>query len=370
MPSVIQGLWETHGQHDEAVSLLPEPSPEKAVQALLNGTLPSWVHVGLHPKLPLAILNYTDECQRNGWWTPETLATRGLVVNQETGEIVARPFPKFFNMGEIPQTQPERLPWEEGFRVTEKLDGRLMIMWWDPAGTPFLASRGSFTSSEAQVGTEMLRSLPNSGNLPKDITFMFEAIYPEGRVVIDYGPRKALTLLAGIRTKTGEEISWEELVGWANFLGVEVPRTYHFSSTEDLLAQSQILPSNMEGFVVRFTGGLRVKLKGLNYLELRRKSAGIGPKAVSTALRDGTFAEYTETVPEELLGYVERLADTYRKQAKALEEEARGYLAKAPSTENMRVFAAWVNKHVPRALIGPVFNLARGNPVNWYRYLR
>lgn len=53
-----------------------------------------------HPTLPLTIWNYTEKVQYEKLWDEVTLACRGLVTMDETGEVVARPFKKFFNMEE------------------------------------------------------------------------------------------------------------------------------------------------------------------------------------------------------------------------------------------------------------------------------
>jgi RNA ligase len=51
-----------------------------------------------HPAADLLIYNYTAKAQYERYWTPETIACRGLIVTPR-GAVVARPFPKFFNLG-------------------------------------------------------------------------------------------------------------------------------------------------------------------------------------------------------------------------------------------------------------------------------
>jgi len=52
-----------------------------------------------HPALPLRIFTYTEKAVYDRHWTPATLACRGLIVDMR-GNVIARPFPKFFNHGE------------------------------------------------------------------------------------------------------------------------------------------------------------------------------------------------------------------------------------------------------------------------------
>lgn len=52
-----------------------------------------------HPTLPLRVYCYTKKTQYSRTWTPETRMARGLVTDDE-GNVVARPFEKFYNVGE------------------------------------------------------------------------------------------------------------------------------------------------------------------------------------------------------------------------------------------------------------------------------
>ena len=84
-------------------------------------TLNDYIERGLliknsHPTLPLDIYNYSRDCQFSEAWDNVTLNMRGTVLDRE-GNIVARTFPKFFNMEEH---KPEEIPNEE-FEVFEKM---------------------------------------------------------------------------------------------------------------------------------------------------------------------------------------------------------------------------------------------------------
>ncbi|KKL27287.1 hypothetical protein LCGC14_2386650, partial [marine sediment metagenome] len=53
----------------------------------------------------LRIYTYTDKCIHKSNWDEITLNSRGVIFNIKTGEIVAQPFGKFFNLNEHPTTQ-------------------------------------------------------------------------------------------------------------------------------------------------------------------------------------------------------------------------------------------------------------------------
>ena len=141
------------------------------------------------------IYNYTNKTQYEGYWTPETLICRGLILD-EVGDVVARGFSKFFN---YPSPQTMSIP-VEPFVVTEKIDGSLGILYYLD-GQAFIATRGSFTSRQALEGTAMLRE--QEIEHVEGVTPLFEVVYPENRIVVDYGDRRELTLLAAICNETG-----------------------------------------------------------------------------------------------------------------------------------------------------------------------
>ena len=68
---------------------------EKLMQQIADGMVKEQVH----PSLPLRILNYTPKAQFTPEaWNEVTDKCRGLIFDSQTGEIVARPFSKFWNL--------------------------------------------------------------------------------------------------------------------------------------------------------------------------------------------------------------------------------------------------------------------------------
>ena len=64
------------------------------------------VYKQVHPTLPLTIWNYSEKVQYENLWDDVTLQTRGLVTDDK-GNVVARPFKKFFNIEEGKHTPTE-----------------------------------------------------------------------------------------------------------------------------------------------------------------------------------------------------------------------------------------------------------------------
>lgn len=122
----------------------------------------------VHPYLPLTIWNYSEKCQYENLWDETLLMCRGLVTDH-TGDIVAKPFDKFFNIEE-----GKFEPTEE-FEVYEKMDGSLGIVFWYE-GQWVVATRGSFTSDQAIKAKELLKKY-NTDIMFRHLTYCFEIIY-------------------------------------------------------------------------------------------------------------------------------------------------------------------------------------------------
>ncbi|MFB9080967.1 hypothetical protein ACFFWB_26745 [Flavobacterium procerum] len=60
----------------------------------------NYVRVNKHPEQDLYIYNYTQNAQFERVWNEITIACRGLILDKDLN-VVARPFPKFFNLGEM-----------------------------------------------------------------------------------------------------------------------------------------------------------------------------------------------------------------------------------------------------------------------------
>lgn len=255
-----------------------------------------------HPESDLLIWNYTQKCQFAKEWTEETMMARGLITDLE-GNIKSRPFKKFFNyeehFGDDCKLQP--LPLEE-FTVTEKMDGSLGILYFMPDGEPRIATRGSFTSDQAIKGTQILhKKLRDTKNgfitFDRQYTWLFEIIYPENRIVVDYGKTEDLILLACINTETGEETPVSIID--SPFTKV---KSYDF---KDLSKIKEIQEPNAEGFVIRFKSGVRTKIKFAEYVRLHRLVTGVNAKTIWELLRnDDSFDDLLERVPDEFYEWV------------------------------------------------------------------
>ena len=237
-----------------------------------------------HPTLPLSIYNYSRTCQYEGRWDDITLNMRGTILDNE-GNVVARSFPKFFNMEEM-----KEIP-NEPFQVYEKMDGSLGIVF-HYNGEWHLASKGSFISEQAIKGREMLYKYDTS-KMNKHYTYLFEIIYKQNRIVVDYD-FDDLVLLSVMDSETGAELSLE----YVNALDFKIVKKYN--GITDYKELKTMINNNQEGFVVKFSSGTRMKIKGEEYVRLHRIMTGLSNVDIWEILKNGEDIEqYLEKVPDE-----------------------------------------------------------------------
>lgn len=252
----------------------------------------NYVRVNKHPLHDLYIYNYTAKAQYDSVWNEITLSCRGLILDGND-KVVARPFAKFFNLGEIKDLQLPNLP----FEVFDKLDGSLGILYWINE-TPFIASRGSFSSEQSDRANEMLHEKYRSAwsLLDKNKTYVFEIIYPENRIVVDYGNEEKLVLLAIIDTQSGAEFPLED---------IGFPLVEKYDGIQDLDLLKAMNNDNKEGFIIKFSNDFRVKIKFEEYLRLHRIVTQVSSLNIWEYLKTKqSMEEILERVPDEFFEWV------------------------------------------------------------------
>lgn len=226
-----------------------------------------------HPNLPISIWNYTPKTQYERAWDKITTLCRALVIDRD-GFVVAKSFDKFFNIEEEPS-----LP-EENFSVYEKLDGSLILVFWYNDNL-VVSSKGSFCSDHSMEATDILKNYDISC-LEKNKCYSFELIVPWNRIVCDYGSSRKLVLLAKFDNE-GKEYDIKKY-------GDKFPlaRTFEFTALDEI---KKSIPKNEEGYVVRFKGGKRVKIKGEEYVRTHKLLSSVTEKSILDMLSEGKGKE-------------------------------------------------------------------------------
>jgi len=259
-----------------------------------------YVRVNVHPDdSELFILNYTEKAAYEGVWNNVTLNCRGLIIDAGNW-IVARPFPKFFNYGQV--GCPE-IDLDEPAIVSDKMDGSLGILYRErDSGKYAIATRGSFTSDQAIHATELLRTkYANFKPTDSNYTMLFEIIYPENRIVCNYENMDDLVFLGAVNIASGFTFH----PGIAKDLGWRGPVTEEFSyrtMREALTAEPR---AGKEGFVVHFLrSDTRVKIKQEDYIALHRIVTGLNARSVWEAMLTDSVDELIEKIPDEFHDFI------------------------------------------------------------------
>ena len=237
------------------------------------------------------------------------------MVTNSDGHIIARPFKKFFNYEEH---KPEDIP-NENYVVYEKMDGSLGILF-NYKNEWILATRGSFTSPQSIKGKQILDVKHDISSLRKDNTYLFEIIYPENRIVVDYKGEEKLVVLGVIHTETGEEIpdSSTFFMQEAGFELVTIYKTWN--EIFDLLKKD--IPNDKEGYVVKFKNGFRMKIKGDEYKRLHKILTNISNRDIFEYVKEGKpLDEILDKVPDEFYNWVKETKENFEHQFKTIDKD-------------------------------------------------
>lgn len=271
-----------------------------------------------HPELELDIYNYTARAQYENEWNLVTSTCRGLIVERSSGQVVARPYTKFFNVGQRPNDEIPGGP----VQVTEKMDGSLGILYPTLAGYR-VATRGSFTSDQALHASRVwVDRYEACAALDPRWTYLVEIVYPENRIVVDYGEMDDLVLLGAVETATGVSVPLQRARAWWPGPVVE---EHPYRNLVEVLAAPQ--RDGREGFVVHFVeSDLRVKCKHDTYVLLHRLVTDVSERRVWEALCAGEGLEHwLEGVPDELYDFVDTTRIKMLSQFESLLAEMRAH---------------------------------------------
>jgi RNA ligase len=293
-----------------------------------------WVIKQTHSILPLTIWNYSQTTQYEGKWDEVTTICRGLVTDNK-GNIVAKPFKKFFNMEEGKHTPtPE-------FEVFEKMDGSLGIMFLCN-NELICATRGSFTSDQAKWMMVFAEKYNYKDIIVDGFTYLFEIIYPENRIVVDYNGQERLVLLGIIKTETGKEISYHALP----FDEFDVVKKY--DGIKDYSILKKLVDNNQEGFVIRFSNGDRMKIKGEEYIRLHRIMTEVSTTSIWEILSNGDDIEgLLKDVPDEFYSKIKGYENELKSQYENIENEYKWIfrtIDRSPNIKDRSVFAAYAKR--------------------------
>lgn len=255
-----------------------------------------------HPTEELYIYTYSIDCQIDRKWNYINIHARGIIFNKE-GKLIAKPFPKFFNYGE-----PEAIVLNEKYKIYDKADGSLGILYF-VKDVPYLATKGSFDSIQAQIGTRILHEKYKNTfkSLNTNYTYLFEIIYPQNRIVVDYGETEDIILIGVIETSTGIELNLEDFKDVGFNLIKEYTKEFETLSFEEL---KELDLFNKEGFIIKYENGNRLKLKFKEYLKLHAIITQISSNVIWKLMYNATPLDLIlKNIPDEFYDWIKTTHD-------------------------------------------------------------
>jgi len=213
-----------------------------------------------------------------------------------------------------------------------------------------VATRGAFHSEQAEWATKFLNTHFDLKDLPNDLTLLFEIIYPENRVVVDYHGEEKLVLLAARNRLTGGYLPFfPDVYEMGQKYGFPLPKVFTFNNVSDIIRRTGSLSVDEEGFVVEFSDGQRFKIKGDRYLEMHRLIFGLSFKNTLLAVMNDTVNYVRSQLPDEFLKDFNRWVNEIQTTIAETKRDVQAAFDAAPKATR-KDFAIWVmENHKPLA---------------------
>lgn len=297
----------------------------------------------------LFILNYTNYSKIKNMWDFVTLHCRGLIVDIN-GNVKYQCLPKFFNLEE--HSSNINFPYHLDYEIQEKYDGSYGVLYFNKTTNDYaIATRGSFNSEQAIRATVILHK--KYGEYIKQLdtynyTFIFEIIYPENQIVVDYGNEEKLVLIAVIHNRSGDELSLKN----SSIPFPDQVKIYENLNFKDFQELKEKYDSNdREGFVIKFKNGFRVKVKFDTYFYLHRIVSTLSKRSIWEVLNENNndeildkinkIHEIKSNIPTSYINFVEKTASELIFEFQRIKTEVFQQYISCPIFKTRKDFALW-----------------------------
>lgn len=226
----------------------------------------------------IASFNFSPKVFYKGIWDNQTTKARGLFINTETTEIVARSFEKTFNIGEMDITSLESLKKNLVFPLNSyiKENGFLGITGYDSQNDELIIASKSTTSGRFKeyfedilfknTTKEQIQKMKEYMKL-HNCSFVFEVIDPiNDPHIVKYKQPEVVLLDIIERTPQFSKLSYDKLVQVANDIGLKVKKFHksfkNWDEFEDWYKKvSNNMSIELEGFMVEDADNFTFKVK-------------------------------------------------------------------------------------------------------------
>lgn len=308
------------------------------------------------------------------WGNTDSLnrEARGLVIDLRNEEIVNCPFKKFFNVGEVPETQMDvildKIKNSKVFEITNKLDGSMQSASYYK-GEIVLAGSESVNPEDSWRVTESYEYLEKHPNYKQMITenegltFIFESISANDPHVVLYNEDKYGLYLIGIRDKyTGVEYLYKDVISFANKYKTLVTEIESYTLEELFEAKTKFKANEKEGWVLSMDG-FKVKFKCDDYLEIHKAySKKSLSKLVIKALAEGTIDDVLSAMPDKYKPLALNMVKIIEEYVEEVTSTSNEYYNLAPK-DSKKEYVSWIKANTPPEYFGHLINLYEKRPL-------
>ena len=304
---------------------------------------------------------------------------RGIILDEDTLEVICHPFNKFFNYEE---PHAADIDWKSCY-VTEKLDGSLVKLsrigdniLWSTNGTidaykaPLVEQIGCIAKSFGELAWYAIlenyckaRDLSVSDCIDPDIvkdwlksiikpgyTYMFELTSPYNKVVVTW--HKTELHFIGCRdNESGQEIFFGDHELSKIF---DIPKIFPLRSVDECVKAASELDVNAEGYVVVDKDFNRVKIKSPTYVALHhmRNNGVLSYERGIEIVRGNELGEVLTYFPE-FKPHLEKIKNVYDSLIADLNESWLAYNQLDPFIiETRKDKAIWIQKNFKVPAVG------------------
>ncbi len=220
-------------------------------------------------------------------------------------------------------------------------------------GHTVVATRGSFESDQAKWFSRWLWRYHNDF-VPSDITYLFEVIYPQNRIVVDYCGDENAILLA-VKATDGADL-------WDTFKRCErFDKALNLQGWDMAEVNSHPDFAGKEGFVLCWESGFRAKVKLEEYKRIHRIIYSTSTRTIWETLRKGgSTLELVDRVPDDFKEWAQDTVNSLWRDYAAVTDWAIEIFHDSPNTGKRRDFAEWAKQQVYPGLL---FSLLDGKDI-------
>lgn len=222
---------------------------------------------------------------------------RGLILEEDSWQIVRFAMKKFFNYGE---SFAAKIDWNSA-KIQEKIDGSLFSLYYYKDMWR-LATNGMINAFAAPLengiyktfGDLFMEALRNThlnfNELNKNHCYTFELVSPCNQIVLNYSTFKLYHI------STRNLITLEEI---EETISIDKPQSYSFKNLEETIDWLKNQSKLMEGFVVVDNNYNRIKIKTEEYVRRHhiRTNGILTKKRAIELIRENELEEFLSYFP-------------------------------------------------------------------------